>query len=612
MGGVRVRFDPSLTAAPAAPTVQVKAGGVDRNRGGAEQLRRYWTRGEGGAKIRWGTGGDFTRCVEHLTEHLGARAKGYCALRHKEMNGMWPGDARNKGLPFGIVDATFLGALDPVDAVEVGRKSLLGRVQVKARDGDGDGWVDDSKPSRRWVGKPTGDGKPDLGRKPSATAGRGKPRSTGKPDDRNDDKPWRNTPKPSGGYQRGGDREDPKDRARRRADRINNDLPRGDANLFDDDIPADDWEPPKPPPIPDPLPGAGTKKGRQAPMTDDEAAERLSRVSRLMNDDEWKSHGPHDSMAQHTRRATLSNGSKVVVWSDQRRALHRQMIDDEIQAAIDRGVPADRKGVILAGLTGAGKSSILKANAKQWGIELDAEGNADRPLNYLVVNPDLFKERLIAGGHVDVMPGTTPWESAHLAHEESSYLADMLHRAAEARGLNTVVDGTLGAAIAIRRATALADAGYTLRGVFVDVSVDKSLASSAARYRAGVDRYEVEGEGMGGRAVPDWFVTGSKPHSGLPQVPDGKGGWTDALSVNRTLFHDLDGLGVFADGAHVYDNEGDGSTTDYPGAVVWERGPGVDPVAAPPRPKPEPRPFVQRPPQTPKDEDSAPRADRKA
>lgn len=74
-----------------------KAGGADRNRGGAETLRRYWTVGEGGAKIRWGTGGDFTRCVEQLTEHLGVRAKGYCALRHREMNGVWPGDKANTG-----------------------------------------------------------------------------------------------------------------------------------------------------------------------------------------------------------------------------------------------------------------------------------------------------------------------------------------------------------------------------------------------------------------------------------------------------------------------------------------------------------------------------------
>ena len=73
-----------------------KAGGLDRNRGGAEKLRRYWTTGPGGAKIGWGTSGDWTRCVSELSKYLGPRAKGYCALRHKEMNGIWPGDQANK------------------------------------------------------------------------------------------------------------------------------------------------------------------------------------------------------------------------------------------------------------------------------------------------------------------------------------------------------------------------------------------------------------------------------------------------------------------------------------------------------------------------------------
>lgn len=65
------------------------AGGLDRNRGNAEQLRRYWTHGEGGLKIRWGTPGDWSRCVRHLSKYLGVRAKGYCQLRHKDALGFY-------------------------------------------------------------------------------------------------------------------------------------------------------------------------------------------------------------------------------------------------------------------------------------------------------------------------------------------------------------------------------------------------------------------------------------------------------------------------------------------------------------------------------------------
>lgn len=63
--------------------------------GDAERLRRYWLYGEGAAKIRWGTPGDFTRCVRLLDEHMPGRAEGYCQLLHKHANGYYTGDKRN-------------------------------------------------------------------------------------------------------------------------------------------------------------------------------------------------------------------------------------------------------------------------------------------------------------------------------------------------------------------------------------------------------------------------------------------------------------------------------------------------------------------------------------
>jgi len=74
------------------------AGGVDRNQGNAEKLRRYWLYGKGAAKIRWNTPGDWTRCVRQLSKYMGPRAKGYCALRHKEATGLWTGDKAHRQL----------------------------------------------------------------------------------------------------------------------------------------------------------------------------------------------------------------------------------------------------------------------------------------------------------------------------------------------------------------------------------------------------------------------------------------------------------------------------------------------------------------------------------
>ena len=72
-------------------------GGLDRNRGKAEKLRHYWLYGRGAIKIRWNTPGDWTRCYRHLMKYMGPRAKGYCALRHKEATGFWPGSKYNVG-----------------------------------------------------------------------------------------------------------------------------------------------------------------------------------------------------------------------------------------------------------------------------------------------------------------------------------------------------------------------------------------------------------------------------------------------------------------------------------------------------------------------------------
>lgn len=58
-----------------------------RRDGNAATLKRYWTSGPGAAKIRWGTKGDWSRCVRQLSKYMGPRAKGYCQLRHMQATG---------------------------------------------------------------------------------------------------------------------------------------------------------------------------------------------------------------------------------------------------------------------------------------------------------------------------------------------------------------------------------------------------------------------------------------------------------------------------------------------------------------------------------------------
>ena len=42
----------------------------DKPGGNAQTLRTYWVRGKGAAKIRWGTKGDFSRCVRLVSKYM--------------------------------------------------------------------------------------------------------------------------------------------------------------------------------------------------------------------------------------------------------------------------------------------------------------------------------------------------------------------------------------------------------------------------------------------------------------------------------------------------------------------------------------------------------------
>lgn len=67
-----------------------------RRGGNAQTLRDYWSgkgkfrRSKGAVKIRWGQPGDFMRCVRATSKYL-RDPKGYCALRHRQAIGVWPG-----------------------------------------------------------------------------------------------------------------------------------------------------------------------------------------------------------------------------------------------------------------------------------------------------------------------------------------------------------------------------------------------------------------------------------------------------------------------------------------------------------------------------------------
>lgn len=85
----------SLTASAFAPGTKDAPGWITHPRETA-RIRRYWTKGKGAAKIRWGVAGDFNRCRTQLAKYIKNPKwlAGTCANMHKEALGVWPGQER--------------------------------------------------------------------------------------------------------------------------------------------------------------------------------------------------------------------------------------------------------------------------------------------------------------------------------------------------------------------------------------------------------------------------------------------------------------------------------------------------------------------------------------
>lgn len=82
----------SVVAGAFAPGTKDGPGWLTHPRATA-RIRRYWVRGKGAAKIRWGAPGDFNRCRRQLAKYVQNPEwlAGLCANMHKEALGIWPG-----------------------------------------------------------------------------------------------------------------------------------------------------------------------------------------------------------------------------------------------------------------------------------------------------------------------------------------------------------------------------------------------------------------------------------------------------------------------------------------------------------------------------------------
>jgi predicted ABC-type ATPase len=175
-------------------------------------------------------------------------------------------------------------------------------------------------------------------------------------------------------------------------------------------------------------------------------------------------------------------------WTTERQLLHRDLVDDLYTAAAE--VPCDRRAIMAGGLGGAGKSTVL-----------DRHADVDRS-QYMTVNPDGIKEAMASRGLIPELEGLSPMEASDLVHAESSYIAKRLARRAMDDGKNIIWDITMsGTSATEERLDNLDRAGYSTRGVFVEIDLAEAVRRADSRHRQGHEDYRA-GIGLGGRYVP--------------------------------------------------------------------------------------------------------------
>lgn len=223
-------------------------------------------------------------------------------------------------------------------------------------------------------------------------------------------------------------------------------------------------------------------------------------------------------------------------YTASRRKAQEQLMEDLWKRQAE-GVPNEGKAIMAGGLGGAGKGYFLK----NLGIK---ERGAEDGSKYFTINPDTIKEEMARRGMIPRLdPKMTPMELSPLAHEEASMMAMKLAKRAYAQKKNVVWDFTMSSedSVTNKRLKLMREAGYTdIQGMFVDVSIKKSVDQATSRWYGGLIEYGDQGRKDGGRFLPSGATKDNHPKGNKYR------------SKNRETFEAIKSQ---LDGYRVYDNE---------------------------------------------------------
>jgi hypothetical protein len=190
---------------------------------------------------------------------------------------------------------------------------------------------------------------------------------------------------------------------------------------------------------------------------------------------------------QPRTRESDDKGGQRMIWSAVRNAQQGQVVAEIYAAAAE--VPCGRQAIMAGGLPGAGT------------LEAVAESGADLT-QYLTISVDTVLVRMAAHGLIPTVAGLSPLEASDLAHAEAQFIAKRVGMLALAEGRNLLLDVSMAARISVDSwIAALGSAGYSVSGVFADISSEESVRRLDAAHRRGEERLRA-GHGYGGRYIP--------------------------------------------------------------------------------------------------------------
>lgn len=176
-----------------------------------------------------------------------------------------------------------------------------------------------------------------------------------------------------------------------------------------------------------------------------------------------------------------------MIWKPERNREHGGLVASMYQEA--RDVPCERQAVVAGGLPGADKVAVLRTAC------------VDQS-QYLTISIDKILEQMAARGLIPVVKGLTPMDVAGLAHTEAQFLAKRAGLRAMADGRNLIWDVSMASRPATQALLdALGLAGYCVKGLFADLTIEESVRRTDAAHRRGHDEY-LAGRGFGGRYIP--------------------------------------------------------------------------------------------------------------